>query len=396
MKFSVLLPTRNRLELLRYAIQSVLDQDHADWEIIVSDNDSDEDIRGFVDALEDPRITYHRTDKFLPVTENWNRALELSTGEYVIMLGDDDCLLKGCLSAAKKLLEDHQRPGLMYAEAVQFQYPGVVPGQDSAFIQFGYCEFLESRTAPFFLDPFKAIDVVRKSMKFQIAFSYNMQHSFISRTAIDLVKGYGDFFQSPYPDYYSTNALFVAVERILVCPWPLVAIGISPKSFGFYYLNDREVDGTQFLKNLADKGIVDRVKHVLLPGTNMNTSWLLAMETLKNNCGTSFDLSVSYWRYRYMQFRHLYSIRRSRREFLGHLYKFGSPVECIFWSMVVIPFAFALRFLPRRNQSKWEVGLLNLIHQSHPHFDPRRQGVPYKNILDLHRNMESGAPSSAS
>jgi len=38
MKFSVLIPTRNHLDLLSYAIETVRRQDYSDWEIIVSDN----------------------------------------------------------------------------------------------------------------------------------------------------------------------------------------------------------------------------------------------------------------------------------------------------------------------------------------------------------------------
>ena len=48
MKLSVLLPTRNRLTFLRYAIESVRRQDVPDWEIIVSDNHSEEDIAGYI------------------------------------------------------------------------------------------------------------------------------------------------------------------------------------------------------------------------------------------------------------------------------------------------------------------------------------------------------------
>jgi glycosyltransferase involved in cell wall biosynthesis len=45
MKFSVLLPTRNRLNLLSYAIETVIRQDYSDWEIIISDNCSEELLR---------------------------------------------------------------------------------------------------------------------------------------------------------------------------------------------------------------------------------------------------------------------------------------------------------------------------------------------------------------
>ena len=80
MLFSVLLPTHDRLEYLRYAVESVRRQDEDDWELIVSDNDSTDDIAGFVEGLGDERVRYVRTESFVPVTENWNNALRHSRG----------------------------------------------------------------------------------------------------------------------------------------------------------------------------------------------------------------------------------------------------------------------------------------------------------------------------
>lgn len=127
MKFSVLLPTRNRLALLRYAVESVRQQDYDDWEIIVSDNFSEEDIGGYVRGLGDPRIKHFRTEKSLPVTANWNNALEQSNGDYVIMLGDDDCLMPGYFTRVRQLAEAHGNPDLIYSSGYVYAYPGVMP-----------------------------------------------------------------------------------------------------------------------------------------------------------------------------------------------------------------------------------------------------------------------------
>jgi glycosyltransferase involved in cell wall biosynthesis len=81
-KFSVLLPTHNRLELLSRAITTVQQQDNADWEVIVSDNSSKESIEAYINSLKDERIKYVRTDAFIPVTENWHNALKHSRGDY--------------------------------------------------------------------------------------------------------------------------------------------------------------------------------------------------------------------------------------------------------------------------------------------------------------------------
>jgi len=70
MKYSVLLPTRNRLKYLRYAVETVRRQDYDNWEIIISDNCSEEDIEGFAGSLQDPRVRHYRTESFIPVTDN--------------------------------------------------------------------------------------------------------------------------------------------------------------------------------------------------------------------------------------------------------------------------------------------------------------------------------------
>ena len=133
MKFSVLLPTRNRLDLLRYAIESVIRQDYSDWEVIVADNCSNEDVAGYVAGLNDSRIRYFRTTASIPVTDNWNFALGQSTGDYVVMLGDDDCLLKGYFRILLKLIGQFSNPDFIYTDAFQYAYPGVMPGIPGVF-----------------------------------------------------------------------------------------------------------------------------------------------------------------------------------------------------------------------------------------------------------------------
>jgi glycosyltransferase involved in cell wall biosynthesis len=63
--FSIVIPTRNREHLLRYALQSALDQTFEDYEIVVSDNFSDASTYRIVQELADGRVRYVRTDKTL-------------------------------------------------------------------------------------------------------------------------------------------------------------------------------------------------------------------------------------------------------------------------------------------------------------------------------------------
>lgn len=372
MKFSVLLPTRNRLELLKQALHSVLCQDYEDWEVVISDNFSDEDIYAYISALNEPRIKYFRTTSFVPVTENWNSALEKSSGDYVIMLGDDDCLMKGYFTTVCQLLEKFPEPECIYTSGFTYAYPNVFPGMPEGFLNvFGNAGFLQFKNKPFWLTKFDASKLVQEAMNFRVMFAYNMQYAIISRTLIDKMRSKGQFFQSPYPDYYAMTAILLAAEKILACPYPLVTVGISPKSFGFYYFNQKEGQGTEFLKNTGLTPAEEKIKKLFLPGTSMNTSWLLSMELVKNNFQDTFSLQVNYSRYRLLQIFRVYKEWCVNPQFetavMTHLWKLMSFREKITLGIFlhcglgVLSF-FSEKFLKR------VIAKLETLINSHPSF----------------------------
>jgi glycosyltransferase involved in cell wall biosynthesis len=281
--FSILLPTRDRLELLSQAIESVRRQTFTDWEVVVSDNASSADVAGYVAMLGDERVRCLESSELLPVTENWNRALKASTGRWIIMLGDDDGLLPSALDRFLDHIERH-RPDAIYANAWVLTYPGVLPEQPAGSLRpYGGSALFERHALPYVLDTNAARRLVRASARFEMAFTFNMQHSVLSRPLIEKLTVDGEFFHSPYPDFYATNAVFWSAERLLVVPERLVVIGISPKSFGAYYFNRRERAGVSFLANQPRVTEIGDMAAIVLPGSSDRTSWLLAMAALRRN-----------------------------------------------------------------------------------------------------------------
>ena len=278
---SVLLPTRDRLEFLRYALETVLRQDDPDWEIVVSDNDSGEDIAGHLDGLADERIRYVRTPSFVPVTDNWNSALKHSTGRYVVMLGDDDGLMPGYVRRVRELLERYREPELIYHGAWLYAYPGVDPAEASGYLQFyGYAEFMRGAAEPFLLDAATRRRMVEAAMRFRVRYGFNMQFSTVSRALVDRLAPQGPFYQSAFPDYYATNVAFLTAREIVVEPRPLVAIGVTPKSYGFFHINDREEAGKAFLEAPSGAAAPPEQPVAEMPGSNINTGWLSALEAI--------------------------------------------------------------------------------------------------------------------
>ena len=382
--FSVLLPTRNRLELLRQAVESVLMQEDPDWEVVISDNASSQDIAGYVASLSDVRIRYSRAETLLPVTENWNRAVEMSRGDYLIMLGDDDALLPGCLQRVRELIHGWNQPDAIYTQALQFAYPGVVPGHPQGFIQTGYNQFFESGASePFALTSAMAQALVRNATQFRIRYGFNMQHFVFSRRLVEALQSKGPFFQSPYPDYYAANAILLAARTIVAHPRPLVLIGISPKSFGFYYHNRREGEGVEFLQNFPSSEVRERLRGTLVPGTNMNDSWLCAMEILALNFAELPDLRVNYRRYRLLQYQATMREQawRGVQTVLGHVRWW----ELFFYAPPVVAYALAY-LLPPRLRLRIQ-GAIRAALSAYPRFDVRRRTVGYRDILEAARSL---------
>ncbi|HVC13217.1 MAG TPA: glycosyltransferase family 2 protein [Burkholderiales bacterium] len=374
MKFSILLPTRNRLELLKLAIESVRGQDFPEWEIVVSDNASTDDVGAYLRQLADPRIRVRHHESPVSVTANWNAALEKSRGDYVIMLGDDDALLPGALSATAALIDTWGQPDAVYAQARQYGYPGVIPGQPEAFMQTGYNAFLAGRNKAFLLPRETAVKMVRGAMAFRVLYGFNMQHFVVSRKLVEALLYKGPFFQSPYPDYYAANAVLLAAERLVASPQPFALIGISPKSFGFYYFNERESDGVAFLQNVTEPDIAERLRGELVPGSNMNDSWLCAMQTLARNFPDAVGAAVSFARYRRLQYHEL--LRAGRR---------GAVLQSMRWWEFPLyggaALAYALaRFLPRSKALRETI--IHVLFSPAPRFDPERVSVPHRDILE--------------
>ena len=87
---SVILPTFNRLEYLRPAVESVFAQTLPDWELIIADDGSDPQTRAFLAALEDPRIRVIWLSHTGNPSTVRNAALQEARGEYVAFLDSDD------------------------------------------------------------------------------------------------------------------------------------------------------------------------------------------------------------------------------------------------------------------------------------------------------------------
>lgn len=109
-KITIGIPTFKRPDLLKYALRSAINQvEYFNYEILVVDNDSSRDCmtEKLMKKIVFPNLSYYKNSENIGMAGNWNRLFELSKGDYLVMLHDDDLLLPNYLISSINFINNN-------------------------------------------------------------------------------------------------------------------------------------------------------------------------------------------------------------------------------------------------------------------------------------------------
>jgi glycosyltransferase involved in cell wall biosynthesis len=124
---SIIVATYNSSYVLRYAIQSVLDSDYQNWEMIIVGDCCTDDTETVVRSFGDSRISFTNLDENSgQQAKPTNVALGQVKGEYITFLNQDDLFLNNHLSNCVKELQSSKAeflitPGIKIAPSSKSQ-----------------------------------------------------------------------------------------------------------------------------------------------------------------------------------------------------------------------------------------------------------------------------------
>jgi glycosyltransferase involved in cell wall biosynthesis len=108
------IPTFNRASLLRETLESVMAQTFTDFVVIVSDNASTDETRTVVRSFDDPRLVYAPLDQNIGMIPNFNRLMNLTKTDFLLLLPDDDLLHPEYLESVVSVAVSHPRVGVVH------------------------------------------------------------------------------------------------------------------------------------------------------------------------------------------------------------------------------------------------------------------------------------------
>lgn len=125
-RISVCIPAYNRADLLPSLLDSILEQDYSDFEVVISEDDSPERvaIRAVVDdyLVQYPgQIKYFENPATLGYDGNLRHLFELASGEYVFFMGNDDLMCPNALAKVGESLGRHPNVGVLLRSYAAFE-----------------------------------------------------------------------------------------------------------------------------------------------------------------------------------------------------------------------------------------------------------------------------------
>ena len=116
-RITVALPTCNGARHLREALAGLRDQGDAAFDLIVSDDRSDDDTLAIVNEALGDRVRVSVNSERLGLAGNWNRCVELSRTPWVTIFHQDDVMRSGHLAAHLAAIEAYPELGLVASAA---------------------------------------------------------------------------------------------------------------------------------------------------------------------------------------------------------------------------------------------------------------------------------------
>jgi glycosyltransferase involved in cell wall biosynthesis len=235
-KFSVVIPTRERAETLRHALSTCLNQKFDDYEIIVSDNHSSPPTRGVVEGLANEKVRYIRTSEPLAMSSNWDFAVAQASGEYIVLIGDDDALLPHALSTLDRVTNETSAKVVRWDPAY-YTWPNFALADQANYLRVPLGRGLREVSA---------LESIRAVIEFRAVYTtlpmfYNAA---IHRSIISTLRQRtGRVFPHPLPDVYSGFAVAAVAGRYLSTNVPMSVAGQSGASNGIAVLFNRGRSG---------------------------------------------------------------------------------------------------------------------------------------------------------
>lgn len=226
---SIVMPTHNRANYAISAIKSILSFENEPIELVVTDTSENKDLKTLVSLIKDDRFRYEHIEDALSMTENYNLAMSLASGEYVCLIGDDDTITLDAIHVANWAKENK----------IEIVSPLVVanyawPDFKHRFLGMAHASNLYIKKDFGLISWQNSRENLLKALSKGALGTEGLPkvyHSIVGRQLMEKIKSIsGNYFHGVSPDVSGAVALAIVSEKYIEIDYPITIPGAAGKS----------------------------------------------------------------------------------------------------------------------------------------------------------------------
>ena len=223
---SILIPTKDRQKQLITVLSSLnLVNDILDFEVVIQDNSQsrlgEEHLKGY-----DFMISYHHHTQSIPISDNIQHGIENLSGEYLLIIGDDDFVHRDIVKWVRIL----KKSGLdcMSYSPSRYWWPDI-----GGSIGGTYIEKLSYTWQISFVESLNELTAYEKAGATEIRGLPRGYHGVVKKSLYRFIKEkFGNYILGSSPDIAIAVTIALLCDRFLYVDGPLTVYGACYKSGG--------------------------------------------------------------------------------------------------------------------------------------------------------------------
>lgn len=226
-KLSIIIPTKNRQQYAFKCIKTILENTSGKFEIVVVDNSDNDSLKKMLSMFRDNiKIKYSYNPDVISFCANFERGVELSSGDYLIFIGDDDCVFPEIVDLTECIREKGIE-SVIFNHDTSYIWPNAISENAGRLVIRKQPCFITVKSTKYAWNQM----VTKGNYDYQHYSFPKVYHGIIKRDVFDCVKAKtGHYFGGLTPDIYSAVALSFYIDNILYISVPFTLPGTCPKS----------------------------------------------------------------------------------------------------------------------------------------------------------------------
>jgi glycosyltransferase involved in cell wall biosynthesis len=251
---SIIIPTKNRYETLIPVLECTLNHLSSNkYEIIIQDNSEDNSvIQNYLHLYKDSRLKYFYHMESLSITENSNKAIENSSGEYAIFIGDDDLVSPYIIEITEYIAKQNidcliYPPAYYWWSSVDFTVKSYYRKKNAFWLPNNINYELQKKNAS------KELENVLKNGGGSLYSLPRFYHGLVKKNVLKLLKNkIGAYISGSCPDMALAASLALILDNYYYIHYPVSVFGASKNSGGGWVQEKKHLGKLEDQKHLPD------------------------------------------------------------------------------------------------------------------------------------------------